>query len=101
MGGSKVRYFRCNECIRSFEIFLPITYKDFARYYYEFLFFSGKWPFGIDKKWLCQLAQSCKDVPVFLSSMTIVAIGKKSLKNIWMKPIISRDTKSNQYCIMP
>ena len=59
---------------------LPITYKDFARYYYEFLFSSGKWPFGIDKKWLCQLAQSCKDVPVFLSSMTIVAIGKKSLK---------------------
>ena len=55
--------------------------KIFARYYYQPLFFSGKWPFGIDKKWLCQLAQSCKDVPVFLSSMTIVAIGKKSLKN--------------------
>ena len=63
------------------KLLIPITYKDFSRYYYEFLFFSGKWPFGIDKKWLCQLAQSCKDVPVFLSSMTIVAIGKKSLKN--------------------
>ena len=69
--------------------------KIFARYYYEFLFFSGKWPFGIDKKWLCQLAQSCKDVPVFLSSMTIVAIGKKSLKIIWMKQITTRDISSN------
>ena len=68
--------------------------KIFARYYYQPLFFSGKWPFGIDKKWLCQLAQSCKDVPVFLSSMTIVAIGKKSLKIIWMKQITTRDTKS-------
>ena len=74
--------------------------KIFARYYYQPLFFSGKWPFGIDKKWLCQLAQSCKDVPVFLSSMTIVAIGKKSLKIIWMKQIITRDTKSSKYWIM-
>ena len=74
--------------------------KIFARYYYQPLFFSGKWPFGIDKKWLCQLAQSCKDVPVFLSSMTIVAIGKKSLKIIWMKQIITRDTKPSNHCNM-
>ena len=74
--------------------------KIFARYYYQPLCFSGKWPFGIDKKWLCQLAQSCKDVPVFLSSMTIVAIGKKSLKLIWMKQITTRDTKPSKYCNM-
>ena len=47
---------------------------------YFFFICSGKWPFGMDRKWLCQLSLSCKDVPVFLSSMAIVAIGK-ILKN--------------------
>eukprot|EP00095_Tigriopus_kingsejongensis_P003900 maker-scaffold296_size217904-snap-gene-1.18 protein:Tk03900 transcript:maker-scaffold296_size217904-snap-gene-1.18-mRNA-1 annotation:"NPYLR8" len=35
---------------------------------------SRKWPFGEDLEWLCQLAHSCQGIPVFMSSMAIVAI---------------------------
>ena len=33
-----------------------------------------QWPFGSDTEWLCKLANSGQAVPVFMSSMSIVAI---------------------------